>query len=72
MTSMADLTGAPLNGVRSIRGGGIIWDLDQALTTIERGQPQIDTFIDVVTNPARRLPAALWFQTYLEALKADA
>ena len=72
MTSIADLTGAPLNGVRSIRGGGIIWDLDQALTTIERGQRQIDTFIDVVTNPAQRLPAALWFQTYLEGLKADA
>ena len=69
---MADLTGAPLNGVRSIRGGGIIWDLDQALTTIERGQRQIDTFIDVVTNPARQLLAALWFQTYLEGLKADA
>ena len=68
---MADLTGAPLNGVRSIRGGGIIWDLDQALTTIERGQRKIDTFIDVVTDPTQRLPAALWFQTYLEGLKVD-
>ena len=36
MTSTGNLTGAPLNGGRSIRDGSIIWDLDAA---IERSAP---------------------------------
>ena len=66
MTSMGNLTGAPLNGAPSISLGSIIWDLDQALTAIEGSTPNWHLYWSHVvgTDPYPTSSNMVWGQIY--------